>query len=478
MPAHHSARLDLPYLAAGQLQKHVTVNEALTRLDALAQSAVISRTLATQPADPGDGDLYILPPGATGTAWSAWSTGDLVRAELGGWTRVPTPPGALAFVLDARDLVVRLPDGWTRAAPPELQNLVRLGLNTMADAANPFAARLNKALWTAVPPGEGGDGDLRITFNKDGSADVVSLLFQSGFGGRAELGLIGDDDLTLKVSDDGSAWHEALRIDGDGGRVWFQHGALRAESVRIAASGGYAPPDWARLVTVVALGGGGGGGTGASGASGARSGGGGGGGGGLSAETWRVEDLPGALAVAIGTGGASGGSGGATIVTVGGITLLTARGGEAGTGTSPGAGGAGLSGGNAGGPTSTTETAATGGALVCPAGPGGGGGGGGLDAGGTAHAGGAGGTGGVLTCPGAGGAGGGVAGTAGAAPALTVSASGGGGGGGGAAASGAGHAGGPGGAHGAGGGGGGAGVASGGPGGAGAGGVVLILVQG
>ncbi|WP_313046250.1 DUF2793 domain-containing protein, partial [Brevundimonas sp.] len=50
-----SARLGLPYLAAGQLQKHVTLNEALTRLDALIQTAVVSRTTTQQPADPAEG---------------------------------------------------------------------------------------------------------------------------------------------------------------------------------------------------------------------------------------------------------------------------------------------------------------------------------------------------------------------------------------------------------------------------------------
>ena len=39
-----SARLGLPYLAAGQMQKHVTLNEALTRLDSLVQLAVVSRS--------------------------------------------------------------------------------------------------------------------------------------------------------------------------------------------------------------------------------------------------------------------------------------------------------------------------------------------------------------------------------------------------------------------------------------------------
>ena len=64
-----SARLGLPYLAAGQLQKHVTLNEALTCLDALTQTAVVSRTATAQPAAPADGALYILPTGATGADW-------------------------------------------------------------------------------------------------------------------------------------------------------------------------------------------------------------------------------------------------------------------------------------------------------------------------------------------------------------------------------------------------------------------------
>ena len=50
-----SARLALPYLAAGQMQKHVTLNTALTRLDALLQTAAVSRTTTVQPGAPTDG---------------------------------------------------------------------------------------------------------------------------------------------------------------------------------------------------------------------------------------------------------------------------------------------------------------------------------------------------------------------------------------------------------------------------------------
>lgn len=40
MSDHSSPRLGLPYLAAGQLQKHVTLNESLARLDSLVQTQV------------------------------------------------------------------------------------------------------------------------------------------------------------------------------------------------------------------------------------------------------------------------------------------------------------------------------------------------------------------------------------------------------------------------------------------------------
>ena len=43
-------RLSLPYLAAAQAQKHVTLNEGLARLDGLVQTSVESRTTPAQSA--------------------------------------------------------------------------------------------------------------------------------------------------------------------------------------------------------------------------------------------------------------------------------------------------------------------------------------------------------------------------------------------------------------------------------------------
>ena len=64
-----SPRFSLAYLQGQQAQKHVTVNEALRRLDALVSLSVKSRTTSAEPASPMEGDAYIITASPTGAAW-------------------------------------------------------------------------------------------------------------------------------------------------------------------------------------------------------------------------------------------------------------------------------------------------------------------------------------------------------------------------------------------------------------------------
>ena len=72
----------LPLVAAAQAQKHVTVNEALTRLDGLAQLRILSRAITLPPAAV-DGETYFVPTGAQ-NAW-AGHEGELAIFSNGGW---------------------------------------------------------------------------------------------------------------------------------------------------------------------------------------------------------------------------------------------------------------------------------------------------------------------------------------------------------------------------------------------------------
>ncbi len=209
--------LKLPYLAPAQAQKHVTVNESLAELDALVHCAVAGMFVETPPAGAAEGDRYLVGAAPTG-AW-AGQAGRIAAWRQGGWSFSQPRPGWRIYDL-AGDALHALdsagtwaPLGGGAAAPTELQNATRLGLGMAADAANPFAARLNAALWTARTPAEGGSGDLILTANKSATDRDAGYAFQNNFVTRAIVGLFGSNRLRIAVSPDGATFRDALSID-------------------------------------------------------------------------------------------------------------------------------------------------------------------------------------------------------------------------------------------------------------------------
>jgi hypothetical protein len=78
-----SPNLRLPFLEAAQAQKHVTVNEALRMLDALAQAAVETAALSAPPVSPSDGQRWIV--GAAPTGVWAGHEGKIAAWQDGAW---------------------------------------------------------------------------------------------------------------------------------------------------------------------------------------------------------------------------------------------------------------------------------------------------------------------------------------------------------------------------------------------------------
>jgi hypothetical protein len=212
-----STHLLLPYLLASQAQKHVTHNEALRLLDGLVQLAVIDRHLTVPPGSPADGDRYVVASGAT-DAWAGWD-GSVAYWVDGAWMRLVPRPGWRAWVEDEGLLLVFDGSAWTSPLPSALQNLSQLGIGTTADASNPFAAKLNAALWTAKTAAEGGTGDPFYTMNKEAAGDDLGLTLQTGFVTKALLGLFGSDRFRLAVSADGSSFFDGLIVDNTTGIV-------------------------------------------------------------------------------------------------------------------------------------------------------------------------------------------------------------------------------------------------------------------
>jgi hypothetical protein len=212
-----TTKLLLPYILAAQAQKHVTHNEALRLLDAMVQLSILDRDLTAPPGSPADGDRYIVASGGTGD-WTGWDLNVALFTD-GAWLRLPPRTGWRAWVEDEGLLVVYDGSGWIGTTPPSLQNLAVVGVGTTADAANPFSAKLNAALWTAKTVAEGGTGDLFYTMNKEAAGGDLGLTLQSGFVTKALVGLFGSDRFRLAVSADGSTFFDGMIVDNANGIV-------------------------------------------------------------------------------------------------------------------------------------------------------------------------------------------------------------------------------------------------------------------
>jgi hypothetical protein len=204
-------RLILPLLAAGQAQKHVTHNDALTRLDALVHLVVDSRTQAAPPGTPTELSAYIVPGGGSGAF--AGRTDQVALFEDGGWTFLTPRPGWQAWVADEGEHNLWTGTEWRRDSPLSGLGASLWGVNGTADATTRFVVQAQASLFNHAGAGH------QVKLNKAAAGETASLLFQDGYSGRAEIGLAGDDDLHLKVSADGSGWAEALVVDRTTGEV-------------------------------------------------------------------------------------------------------------------------------------------------------------------------------------------------------------------------------------------------------------------
>jgi hypothetical protein len=156
--------------------------------------------------------------------WIAWVRNEniLIVYAASGWAPMPGGGGDGGGVTDHGMLTGLADDdhlqyltnarGDARYTPVDPATL---GVNATADTTNRLAVSSAASLFNHEGSGH------QIKVNKNAAADTASLLFQNGFSGRAEMGLAGDDDFHFKVSPDGSAWFDSIRIDRATGKVSF-----------------------------------------------------------------------------------------------------------------------------------------------------------------------------------------------------------------------------------------------------------------
>ena len=105
-----TTNLSLPLLAASQAQKHVTVNEALQRLDGVVQLTLRSRSQTTPPGAVLEGECFGVPANAVND-W-AGRDGEVAQFVNGGWAFFMPRAGWRAYVADTGTVDLHDGNGW------------------------------------------------------------------------------------------------------------------------------------------------------------------------------------------------------------------------------------------------------------------------------------------------------------------------------------------------------------------------------
>ncbi|QND52274.1 DUF2793 domain-containing protein [Phyllobacterium sp. 628] len=215
--------LKLPYIAPSQAQKHVTHNEAIRVLDTIVHLFVISREVPEPPLEADEGERYIIPSNATG----AWASNPKYIAEWqdGGWTFFQPQHGWLAWIVEEACFAVF--DGlfWidiSVGANP----IAHVGINTLADDTNRLSLKSPASLFDHE------DGGHQLKINKLDDQHLASILFQSGYSGRAEIGTIWNSNFSIKTSVDGNQWHDVMVANNGAGTVQFPGGVVHTRTGR------------------------------------------------------------------------------------------------------------------------------------------------------------------------------------------------------------------------------------------------------
>lgn len=108
-----AAKFILPFEVwpEGILQARFPANNNALRAEILA-GLVISKATTAQPASPADGDIYIIPAGATGAQWSLLDADDLAIFKGGSWYGFAPVPGVVVNFDGSQEQYAEGSGGW------------------------------------------------------------------------------------------------------------------------------------------------------------------------------------------------------------------------------------------------------------------------------------------------------------------------------------------------------------------------------
>lgn len=196
--------LGMTLVEQAQAQKEVTVNMALMRIDALLNSSAIAQNLTAPPAEPQEGDVYIVAPSATGE----WAGKDKHIAYFDQiWRFIIPNEGMMLWVQDDEAFYVYSAGNWGLTGGGGGGGEINTGSNASGDAGGVFKA---KSAATLVFNNIVAGSNISISGGGSTGGDIV-VSATGGGGGVSELYALDDVSLVTPQNGqalvyDGSAW--------------------------------------------------------------------------------------------------------------------------------------------------------------------------------------------------------------------------------------------------------------------------------
>ena len=166
-----TSHIGMTLVEQSQAQKEVTVNEALTRIDALLNNGAKSRSTSTPPGSPATGDLYIIGGSPTG-AWTGYS-GKLAYFDQV-WRFIIPNEGMMLWVADEDSVYIFNGSNWYLQDPYVIKNRVVTAAGSVTVTSDDYLVIVNKTVGAATTVNLPSVWRGRTFVIKDGKGDAAT----------------------------------------------------------------------------------------------------------------------------------------------------------------------------------------------------------------------------------------------------------------------------------------------------------------
>ena len=208
----------IPLLFQNQAHKDIVFNEALSKIDSLIHLSVIDIFINSEPENIKDGDSYII----SNNPNDIFSNHSCKIAYYNiGWKFITPTEGMRVWVQSKKSLYIYIENNWikfdnTATKDSDTNVFNSLAVNTNISDSHKLAICSNNSLFTTE------DSSVRITLNKSGSNNFSSIIFQDDWQGKAEIGLLNNNNFVFKNSTNGVDFREIFVIENNSGTIDFK----------------------------------------------------------------------------------------------------------------------------------------------------------------------------------------------------------------------------------------------------------------